>query len=61
MIQYLIDYSQFPDLDRYIQIDGASGVLRAELKGTIFDRDRGYESFDIQIIIRDNYQGNGRK
>lgn len=60
LIQYSIDYTA--DQDRYFKINTEKGVLLAELQGnTIFDRDRGYKSFDIQVKIQDNYQGNGRK
>lgn len=61
-IQYAIDYTTFADLSMYIQINTETGVLKAMLQGdTIFDRDEGYKVFEFQVIISDNYRGNGRK
>lgn len=56
----MINYSQFPNLGRYFEIDELSGQLSVRLQGdAVLDRDNGEDTHDIHINILDNYQGNG--
>lgn len=62
VIQYMINYLQFPNLGRYFEIDELSGQLSVRLQGDyVLDRDHGEDTHDIHINIQDNYQGNGSK
>ncbi|KAJ6639917.1 Cadherin-23 [Pseudolycoriella hygida] len=59
--QFMINYLNFPMLNRYFEIGELDGLLIVRLQGDfVLDRDHGEETHDIYINIQDNYRGNGR-
>lgn len=60
IVRHLINFTTFPRLGLFFEIDPATGVIMAKLQsGTVFDRDRAETEYEIHVDIEDNFQGNG--
>lgn len=60
LIQYYINFRDYPDLQKYFALDELSGDLTVNLfDDNVLDRDSGVDEHVIRIIFEDNFQGSG--
>lgn len=60
MIQYYINYRNYPELQKYFAVDELTGELTVNLfGGNELDRDSDESEHLIRVDFEDNFQGNG--
>lgn len=59
VIQYMVNYRNHPNLQKYFTIGEMSGELIINLQESKLDRDNGEDIHEIYINFEDNYQGSG--
>jgi hypothetical protein len=60
LIQFYINYRNYPNLQKYFSVDELSGDLTVNLFGdNELDRDNGEAEHLIRVNFEDNFQGNG--